>query len=149
PSRPVIPAACVLGDVAAKRALIADLRRGHEGGRLRQQRVVLLDERVIRQVGKRGRRADLDAAVRSLLHTTQSIHTAEIDDDSAALVAVLEPVERIEAAGEHPRILVVLLEQRDRSVYGGRLKQLEDGHYIVDDCHVSSTRLMQNAKFKM
>src|SRR6266545_7702599 len=91
---------------------------------------------MVHHVGERRRRADLDAAIGGRLHAAQSLHATEIDDYLAALVAILEPVEGVQTAGEHPRILLVLLEQRDGVIDGRRLKQLEDGHYVVDYCHV-------------
>jgi hypothetical protein len=152
PPRAVIPATRILRDVAAEGALVPNLRRGHERGRFRQQPEVRLDCRVIGQVGQRRRRADLEAAVGGLPHASQRLDATEIDDDLAALVAVLEPVEAVEAAGEDPRIPVVLLEQRNGVVNRCRLKELEDGHYVVDDSHgygsINSKFKMQNAHSK-
>src|SRR6185503_19058758 len=147
PPGTVVPAARVLLAVAAERPLIANLRRGDQRGSLREQPEALPHRGIVGHLGERRRRANFETTVGGLLHAAQCVDAAEIDDHFAALVAVLEPVKGVEAAGEYPRILLVLLEQRDGVVDGRRLKQLEHRHYIVDDGHWISLR--SNSKFKI
>src|SRR4029078_11427821 len=92
PPGTVIPAARVLRHVAPERALMANLRRCHQRSGLRQQPEALLDHRIVRPVGQRRRRADLETSIGGLLHTSQGLDAAEIDDHLPTLVAILEPV---------------------------------------------------------
>src|SRR5262245_59207183 len=96
--------------IATQRPLVANLRRGDQRGGLREQPEASLDLRIVCHIRERRRRADLETSVGGLLHTAQSLDAAEVNDNLAALVAVLEPVKGVETAGEYPRILVVLLE---------------------------------------
>src|SRR5205085_7124122 len=139
PAGAVIPAARVLRDVAADRALVADLRRGGGFRRVHQDRVAVADDRMPHDVGERRHRADLDAAV-ALAHPFQFVDATEIDDVARALDAVLQPVEAVETAGEDPCIAAVATEQRQRVRGGRRLQQLERGHYVSNYRHIAPRR---------
>src|SRR6185437_16453119 len=99
----VVPATRVLGDVAADRAGVADLRAGHFGRRFRQQLVALVDERVPLDLADLGERADLDT-VRRFLDAVHLGNSGEIDHDFGPLDAVLEPGQRVVAPGEFPDV---------------------------------------------
>ena len=60
---------------------------------------------------------------------------AQIDDHARTLDAILQPVEAVESASQHPGARAVPVEQLECSVDRRRLEQLECGHYIADDCH--------------
>src|SRR5260370_10273844 len=61
PTRSVVPTSSVLRDVAADRALVADLRRSNQFRALRQKAILLPDDGVLDHLGKRSHGADLDA----------------------------------------------------------------------------------------
>ena len=54
PTSTVIPAASVLRNIATDGSLIADLRRSHNFRALRQQTILLLNDRMIYNFGERG-----------------------------------------------------------------------------------------------
>ena len=91
---------------------------------------------MLRDLGQRGQRADLEAAVH-FLDAPQLGHLAQIDDDAGPLGPVLEPVERIEAARHHPGIGPVAIQQAQGVGHRRRLKQLEGRHHVSNDCHIS------------
>ena len=67
-----IEAARPLQEIAAGRRHVAQLLRGAGQDRARQQRIALLDQRVIGEIGVRHERADAQAAVRGLLDRLRS-----------------------------------------------------------------------------
>src|SRR5262249_7286083 len=135
PSSAVVMAACVLRDVAAKRTLVPDLRGGGKLCTLREQREFLLDGRVGDHFRQGGHGAYFDAAVRHGADTAQLIDAAQIDDHSWLLNAVLEPIEAVESAGEHPGIAAMLLEKFLRFVSRSGLEQIERGHDVSNYGH--------------
>ena len=129
PARTVVPAARVLRHVAAKRALIADLRRGHQFRGLRQQSVLLLDDGVVHDFGERRHRADFDA-VAGRANAPEFLDSAQVDHRFRFLDSILEPIEAVESAGHHPGVSSVLFEKLLCVRNGARLKQLERRHDV-------------------
>ena len=62
-------------------------------------------------------------------------HLAQLDDGTGPLGAVLEPVERVHAAGDHPGLLAAGVEQVEGVVDAARLEQLERRNHVVHDGH--------------
>ena len=94
PSAAIIPAAGVLGDVAADGALIADLRRGCGFRACRENAELFPHHRMAHHFGKRGHGADLQASVH-LAHAAQLGNLAQIDHHLGTFDAVLQPVEGV------------------------------------------------------
>src|SRR5690606_6837525 len=109
----VVPAACVLADVAADRARIADLRARDLARGLREHAVTPADQRIRLDLGQRRQRADLDAAVGRLTDAAQRRDAVQIDEVTRTLHAVLEPVEAVVAARERPTVRTEAAEQLD------------------------------------
>jgi len=138
PAAAVVPAARVLRDVAAERALVADLRRGDQLRRFHQQAELFAHQRVLDDFRERRHRADLEAAV-GFLDALELFDLPEVDDRLRLLQAILEPVHAVEPAGQHQRVGAVLVEQLDRIVDTGRLVQLKNRHYVADNGHVRTS----------
>ena len=134
PPAAVVPAARVLRHVAADGPLIADLRRGHELGRLHQQPELVAHHRIAHDLRERRARADLEATVQRL-DAAQALDLAQIDDDARALDAILQPVEGIQSARHHPGVRAVAIQQRQRVADARRLKELECRHDVVNHGH--------------
>src|ERR1700730_437077 len=130
PPAAVIPATRVLRNIPANRALVANLRRSHEFGGLRQNRILLSDQRMPHYVAKNRRSADLDADIGRCFHTSEFLDAANIDDYLRTFVAILQPIECVQPPGEHPRGLLISVEQRQGIVDSRRLKEFESGHYV-------------------
>ena len=129
PTRAVVPAARVLRNVAAERALVANLRRRHQFRGLRQQSVFLFDDGMVHDFGQRRHGADFDSVVGSA-NAPQFFDSAQIDQRLGLLDSILEPIEAVEPARHHPGVPSVLLEKLLRVRDGARLKQLERRHDI-------------------
>ena len=127
----VIPAARVLGRVAADRPGVADLRARDLAGRVREQPVLRADHWIALDLGERGQRADLDA-VGGFADALELGDAAEIDHRLWALDAFLEPRQAVVAPGHLPAILAVAVEQCERVLELSRLVQLEAGHDVLD-----------------
>src|SRR5438105_1837553 len=95
---------------------------------------MLLDERVVRDVGERGHRANLNT-VTGCANASELGDAAQIDNCPWSLDPILQPVEAVHAASQHPGSRSVVLEHllciRNRR----RLKQLEGGHDVSYDSH--------------
>ena len=78
-----------------------------------------------------GERADLDA-VRRFLDAVHLGDAGEIDHDLGPLDAVLEPGQRVVAAGEFPDVGFVLVEQCDCIGDGGGPVEFEARNDIFD-----------------
>ena len=89
---------------------------------------------MIHDFGESGHGADLDAVVRGA-DCFEFLDAAQIHDDFGLLDAVLEPIEAVEPAGQHPGVLSILFEKLLR--VGGRcgLKQLEGRHNVSNYSH--------------
>ena len=74
-----IPAARPLEQVPAERRHVADLRRRDFHRCLRQQRVSLLDDRILREPGDRDQRADLRAFLGVVLDVIQVLDLVDVD----------------------------------------------------------------------
>src|ERR1700733_74603 len=86
---------------------------------------------------KSGHGSDLQAPV-DFAHSAQLGNLAEIDHHLGALDAIFQPVESVQAAGHHPGVRTVLVQQTQRVVNSGRLKELEGRHDIAYDRHIRS-----------
>src|SRR5208337_3137440 len=140
PTRSVIPAARILGYVAADCALVSDLRRRHYLRALRQQLVLLSDDGMLDYFRQRGHRADLDA-VGGGPNSLEFRDPTQINYHLRFLDAVLEPVEAVHASGQHPAVLALLLEQLLRVRDRVRLSQLKSRHDVSDYSHGPSFRI--------
>jgi len=135
PPGAVIVAARVLRYVAADGPLVADLRRGSQFGAFRKQSEALLDDGILHHLGERSHRSNLDAAVRRGANPAQLVDTAQIHHYLGLLDAVLQPVEAIQAAGQHPGVRSMLLEKFLRVSRRTRLQQVKSGHDISNYSH--------------
>ena len=84
--------------------------------------------------GERGHRANLDA-VAGHANASELGDAAQIDDRLRPLDPILQPVEAVHAASQHPRVGSVVLEQLLCIRDGRWLKQLEGGHDVSYDSH--------------
>ena len=87
-------------------------------------------------VGERRHRPDLETALRVPDPPELRDH-AEVHHDGGPLDAVLEPVEGIQAAGQDPGLVPVLVEQIQRGVDRGRLVEVERRNHVPDRSHLS------------
>src|SRR3984957_4005644 len=140
PTGAVIPTSSILRYVAAKRALIPDLRRSHQLRAVGQQFVLLSDDGMLGHFRQRGHRSDLDA-VGGGANSLEFLDAAQINHDLRFLDAVLKPVEAIHASGQHPAVLALQLEHFLRVRNRVRLNQLESGHDVSDYSHGLSFRI--------
>ena len=90
---------------------------------------------MIRHSSKRGHGANLDAVARRA-NSAQFLDSAEIDHHLGLPDAILQPVETIHTAGQHPGVGSVLCEKILCIGNGTRLIKLESGHYISDHSHI-------------
>src|SRR5439155_1917915 len=97
-------------------------------------RILLLDHRVVHDLGQRGHRADLEAVL-PRPDASQFSDALEIDQCLRALDAILQPVEAVETAGEDPRFRSVAAEQRLRVFDRRGLIQLERRHHVANYGH--------------
>src|SRR6516165_11386691 len=133
---PVIPAPRVLGQVAADRSGITDLRARYPPRRIGQHAVFCADYRAALDLSQTRQRPDLDP-IRGLTYPFQGRDPANVDDRLRTFDALLEPREAVIAAGHLPPVLAVAIEQGERIVELRRLIELETGHHVFDD-HVDA-----------
>ena len=138
PAVAVVPAPRVLHQVPAQRPLVADLRRRHQLRRLGQQPVLAAHVRVPDDLAQLRHRPDRQAAARRRANGAQLLDAPEVDHRRRPLDPILEPVERIEPARQHPGLLLVLIEQPQRLVGRRRLKQLKRRHHVANHGHLVS-----------
>ena len=100
-----------VGDVAADRAAVADLRVADVAGRFGQHRTVGREHVGRRDVGVGRQRADADRAVR-LGDALQFVEPADVDDDGRLREAQLHHRDQAVAAG-HQLGVFVLLQQAE------------------------------------
>ena len=134
PAGAIVPATCVLRNVAAQRALVADLWRCHKFGGLRQQSVFLFDDGVSHDFGERRHRADFDSVVCSA-NASQFFDPAQINQRLGLLDSIFEPIEAVEAASHDPGFVSMLLEKLLRVRNRAGLIQLERRHDISNYRH--------------
>ena len=113
---PVVPAPGPLAEVAADRAHVADLRRADLAGGHREQRRLLLHERVLDDVREQSRRADAEPAGPARMPCS-SFEVPDVDKPLGRGEVVLHLAEQVGAAGDQ-RDLAVFLPQ-----LGGRLPE--------------------------
>src|SRR5262249_62344212 len=105
----IVPAARVLGDVAADGGGIADLRAGHPAGCIGEHLELFADHFAVGDFRECRERTDFDP-VGGLADTLKLHDAAEIHHDLGPLHAVLEPVEAVIAAGHLPGVLAAAIE---------------------------------------
>ena len=111
--------------------------RGGGLGRLHQDRVTVADDRMTHHLGERRHRSDLEATVH-LADAAQPRHAAQIDDVARTLDAILQPVEAVEPAREHPGVGPISPDESECVVHRRRLEQLERRHHVTDHRHAAS-----------
>src|SRR5262249_58342424 len=102
--RAIVPAAGILGGVAADGPGTANLWARYLACRVRQQAELGLDNRAALDLGERGQRTDLDA-VRRLANAFHLCDAGKVDDGLRPLGALLEPRQAVVAARHLPAIL--------------------------------------------
>ena len=95
----------------------------------------LLDGRVRHHLGESGHRADLDAAIGGAPDSPELVDSAQIDHDLRFLDPILEPIEAVEASGEHPGVASMILEEFLRVSSRTGLQQIKSGHYVSNNGH--------------
>ena len=130
-------AARPLQEVAAGRRHVAQLLRSAREDRAREQRIALLDQRMIGEVGIRHERADAHAAVRGLLDLVQR-QPRDVDQPRGAFDILLHQVDQVGAAGdEFRRRIGGDLPHRVGDVVGARV--LEIDHDCPIACWIAAT----------
>ena len=120
-----IEAARALQEIAAGRRHVAQLLRGAGQDRAREQRIALLDQRVVGEVGVRHERADAQAAVRRLLDGLQR-QPRDVDQPRRALDIVFHQVDQVGAAGDELRRRIGRdLPHRVGDVVGARVLEID------------------------
>ena len=137
-----IEAARALQEVAAGRRHVAQLLRRAGQDRARQQRIALLDQRVVGEVGVRHQRADAQAAARRLLDAVER-QPRDVDQPRRALDIVLHQVDQVGAAGDELRARVGGdLAHRVGDVGGARILEVDhDCLPCAIACWIAATML--------
>src|SRR5262249_33728602 len=107
--RAVVPAAGVLGDIAADRGCIPDLRACHPAGRIGKHLELFADHFAVGYLRECRESTDLDP-LGDLAGALELREAAQIHHDLGPLHAVLEPVEAVIAAGHLPDVLAAAVE---------------------------------------
>ena len=121
-----ILAARALQEIAAVRGHVAELPRGAGHDRLREQRIIAANQRMIGRVGVRRQRADRDAAARRL--DLGELQAREVDQLVRPLHVLLHQVEDVGPAGEELRLRI----RRDSA---GSCVWLAGGYQQGASCH--------------
>src|SRR5262249_41885355 len=128
----VVPAARVLGEIAADRSGVADLRARDATRCIGQHAVFRPDHRIALDLGQGRQRADLDA-IRGFADPFERGDAADVDDRLWAFDAFLKPRKAVIAPSHLPAVLAVAIEQGERVIELRRLIKLETGHHVFDD----------------
>src|SRR5581483_12170696 len=136
PTGAVVPTARVLRDVAADCALVANLRRGYKVCGLGENIIFLLNDRMTRDLDQRSHCADLKAITR-LANSFEFFDSTEVDDSFRLLDPVLQPIEAVEPACQHPAVTPMLCECALSFGHRSWLEQFEARHHISNYSHSS------------
>ena len=94
PASAVIPTPRVLGNIAADRPLVANLRGGGGLGSVRQDAVFLAHHRVAYHFCEGGHRANFQP-IANCANAAQLFDLAQVDNNFGPLDAILKPVEAV------------------------------------------------------
>ena len=138
-----VVAARSLQQIAAGRCHVAQLLRGAGQDRARQDRIALLDQRVIGEVGVRHEGTDAQAPCRSLLDRLER-QPGDIDEPRRPLDVPFHQVDQIGAAGDEFRARVGRdLAHGIGNVLGARVLEIDHGLPPLASiaCRIAATML--------
>ena len=135
-----VGAARALQEVAAGRCHIAQLLRGAGHDRAGENRIALLDQRVIGEIGVAHERADAQAAARRVFDLLQR-QPRDVDQLRRPLDIHLHQIDQIGAAGDEFRVRVASdLAHRVGDVAGARILEVDHDRPIT--CWIAATMLV-------